>query len=69
LVKRVLKLSFTVFDVTDPSNPSEIDKYTLDEYWSEAVNNHHAFLLDRNMRFSSCQAVRAVIYFPIAVIN
>ena len=24
-------------------SPKEIDKYTLDEYYSEAQNNHHAF--------------------------
>ena len=35
-----------MFDVSDSSNPKEVDKYTLDEYYSEAQNNHHAFLQD-----------------------
>ncbi len=37
----------SLFDVSDPTNPLEISKYTLSEYWSEALNNHHAFLLDK----------------------
>ena len=40
------KVKLSVFDVSNPSQPQEKDKYMLDEYWSEAVNNHHAFLLD-----------------------
>ena len=41
---RQVKLS--LFDVSNPSNPKEVDKYMLDEYGSEALQNHHAFLLD-----------------------
>jgi len=40
------QVKLSMFDVSDPSNPIELDKYMLDEYWSEVVNNHHAFLLD-----------------------
>lgn len=40
------KVKISLFDVEDPKNPKEIDKYTLDEYWSDVLNNHHAFLLD-----------------------
>lgn len=39
-----VKISY--FNVSDPANPIEMDKYSLKEYWSEAVNNHHAFLMD-----------------------
>jgi len=39
-----VKISY--FDVSNPANPVEMDKYSLNEYWSEAVNNHHAFLMD-----------------------
>ncbi|MFC1599025.1 beta-propeller domain-containing protein [Patescibacteria group bacterium] len=39
-----VKLSF--FDVSDPTNPTEKDKYILEEYWSDILNTHHAFLLD-----------------------
>ena len=41
------KVKLSLFDVSDPSDPQEVSKYMLDEYWSEAVNNHHAFLLDK----------------------
>jgi len=40
-------VKLSLFDVSDPTDPQEVSKYTLDEYWSEAVNNHHAFLLDK----------------------
>ena len=40
------QVKISLFDVSDPNNPKEIDKYMLDEYGSEALHNHHAFLLD-----------------------
>lgn len=40
------KVKVSLFDVSDPSNPREADKYTLDEYWTDVMNTHHAFLLD-----------------------
>lgn len=40
------KVKISLFDVSDPSNPAEKDKYTLDEYWTEVSSTHHAFLLD-----------------------
>ncbi len=36
----------SLFDVSNPYDPQEIDKYFLNEYWSEILSNHHAFLLD-----------------------
>lgn len=42
------KVKLSLFDVSDASSPKEIDKYTLDEYWTEAANNHHAFLQDKD---------------------
>jgi uncharacterized secreted protein with C-terminal beta-propeller domain len=40
------QVKLSLFDVKDPANPKEIAKYTLDEYWSEILNTHHAFLQD-----------------------
>jgi len=40
------KVKLSLFDVADAHNPTEADKYLLDEYWSELLNTHHAFLLD-----------------------
>jgi inhibitor of cysteine peptidase len=39
-------LKLSLFDVTDPKNPKELDKNLLKNNWSEAENNHHAFLHD-----------------------
>lgn len=40
------RLKVSLFDVKDVSSPKEISKYSLNEYWSEALYNHHAFLWD-----------------------
>ena len=40
------KVKMSLFDVSDPTNPIEVSKYMLDEYWSEIQNTHHAFLQD-----------------------
>lgn len=40
------QVKLSLFDVSDPADPREASKYLLDEYWSEAVSNHHAFLVD-----------------------
>ena len=37
-----------MFEVSDPSNPEEVSKYLLDEYWSQVLETHHAFLLDKD---------------------
>ena len=40
------QVKLSIFDVTSAENPAEIDKYILDEYWSEALSTHHGFLQD-----------------------
>lgn len=40
------KVKISLFDVSSPKKPEEVSKYSLDEYWSEILNTHHAFLLD-----------------------
>lgn len=44
--KEESQVKISLFDVSDPSAPSEKAKYTLKEYWSDILNTHHAFLLD-----------------------
>jgi uncharacterized secreted protein with C-terminal beta-propeller domain len=39
-------MKVSLFDVSDDRNPRELSKYQLDEYWSELLTTHHAFLLD-----------------------
>ena len=41
------KVKASLFDVSDSNNPKETSKLTLDEYWSEALSDHKAFLQDR----------------------
>jgi len=40
------KVKVSLFDVADPQKPIEADKYMLDEYHSDILNTHHAFLMD-----------------------
>ncbi len=40
------QVKISLFAVKDANNPREIDKYILDEYYSEVLNNHRAFLAD-----------------------
>lgn len=40
------QVKISLFDVSDPDNPTEKDKYILDDQWSEVSSTHHAFLLD-----------------------
>ena len=40
------KVKISLFDVSDPADPTELAKYNLDEYYSEISATHHAFLLD-----------------------
>ncbi len=42
------QVKLSLFDVSNPSNPREQDKYILDEYYSDVENTHRAFLQDRD---------------------
>lgn len=41
------KVKISLFDVALAENPKELDKYILDESWSDILSTHHAFLLDK----------------------
>ncbi|MFH1387696.1 MAG: beta-propeller domain-containing protein [Patescibacteria group bacterium] len=41
------QVKLSLFDVEDPKNPKEVDKYILDEYSSDILSTHHAFLIDK----------------------
>ena len=41
------KVKISLFDVSSPENPKEADKYILDEYHTDILSTHHAFLLDK----------------------
>jgi uncharacterized secreted protein with C-terminal beta-propeller domain len=40
-------VKISLFDISSPDNPVEMDKYILKEYWSDILQTHHAFLLDK----------------------
>lgn len=40
------KVKISLFDVQNPEQPAELDKYILEDYWSDVLSTHHAFLLD-----------------------
>jgi inhibitor of cysteine peptidase len=39
-------VKISLFDVADVTNPVELDKYVLNDSWSDILSTHHAFLLD-----------------------
>lgn len=45
--KESSKVKISLFDVQNPEKPTEAAKYVLEEYWSDILNTHHAFLLDK----------------------
>ncbi len=53
----------SLFDVSNPENPTEIDRYTLREFWSDVLNNHHAFLLDKEHEIFFLPAVNGGYVF------
>ena len=42
------QVKLSLFDVSNPQNPKELDKYLLNEYWSDVSSTHHAFLQDKD---------------------
>jgi uncharacterized secreted protein with C-terminal beta-propeller domain len=44
--KESSNVKLSLFDVSNPENPIETSKYNMNEYWSDILNTHHAFLLD-----------------------
>jgi len=40
------EVKISLFDVQNPEQPAELDKYILEDYWSDVLSTHHAFLLD-----------------------
>ncbi|MEM2121436.1 MAG: beta-propeller domain-containing protein [Candidatus Woesearchaeota archaeon] len=41
------EIKVSLFDVSNVEKPSEVDKFVLSEYWSDILNTHRAFLIDR----------------------
>jgi uncharacterized secreted protein with C-terminal beta-propeller domain len=41
------QVKISLFNVSRAERPKELDKYLLDESWSDVLQTHHAFLLDK----------------------
>ncbi|KKQ01892.1 MAG: Beta propeller domain protein [Candidatus Roizmanbacteria bacterium GW2011_GWA2_36_23] len=44
------QVKLSLFDVSNASSPQEIDKFLMDEYWSEIIDNPRAFLVDEQFK-------------------
>ncbi len=44
------KVKISLFDVSNASDPKELYKYSLDEYYTEVNNNHKAFTIDEKYK-------------------
>lgn len=56
------QVKLAIFDVSDPQNPKELDKYLLKEGYSDALNNHRAFLLDQKHQVFFLPAQGAYVF-------
>ncbi len=57
------KVKLSLFDVSNPSEPKEVSKYSLDEYWTEIANTHHAFLQDTQNKLFSIPGSKGAYVF------
>ena len=60
------KVKVSLFDASDASNPTEISKYSLDDYWSEIQNSHHAFLQDADKKIFFLPGSKGAYIFSYA---
>jgi inhibitor of cysteine peptidase len=44
--KEDAQVKVSLFDVSNPGQPTEVGKYLLTDYWSQIMSTHHAFLQD-----------------------
>jgi uncharacterized secreted protein with C-terminal beta-propeller domain len=44
------KVKISLFDVSNASDPKELAKYSLDEYYTEGNSNHRAFTIDEKYK-------------------
>ncbi len=57
------QVKVSLFDVTSAGEPKEIDKFLLDEYWSDILNTHHAFLADEQRQIFFIPGSKAAYLF------
>ena len=57
------QVKMSLFDVSSPEKPKELDKYILDESWSDILSTHHAFLLDKKHEIFFLPGARSAYVF------
>lgn len=55
-------VKISLFDVSDPKKPKELDKFILKERWSEVINNHRAFLIDEKHKVFFLPAGKGYVF-------
>ncbi|MEM0204081.1 MAG: beta-propeller domain-containing protein [Archaeoglobaceae archaeon] len=55
-------VKISLFDVSDPKKPKELDKFILKEHWSEVVSNHRAFLIDEKHKVFFLPASKGYVF-------
>lgn len=61
-----LKVKMSLFDVSNASNPIEVDKYFLEDEWSEVLSNHRAFLKDEHHKIFFLPSLKKGYIFSYA---
>lgn len=59
------KVKVSLFDVSDLSNPKEVDSYITTKYWSLSLRDHHAFLWDPDKNILSLPMSDELYMFKI----
>ena len=57
------RVKISLFDVSSAEKPVELDRYTLDEHWSDILTTHHAFLIDSEKKIFFLPAAKAGYIF------
>lgn len=60
------QVKISLFSVKDVNVPAEVDKYMLNEYYSEVLNNHRAFLVDEKNKIFFLPGGRGGYIFSFA---
>jgi len=60
------QVKLSLFDVSDASNPSEASKYIIDDYYSEILQTHKAFMMDSKNKIFFIPGTRGGYIFSYA---
>lgn len=64
--KEESQVKLSLFNIESAHNPKEVSKYNLNEYWSEILTTHHAFLHDEETKIFFMPGANAGYVFSYA---